>query len=259
MKTKRLWLSLFVSLLLPSSVYAGGPSAQEIMDKALEHNAMGFQAGQAQIALAIQDKAGTKRVRTMEVKSKKMEDASTRTLVTLTSPKEVKGQAFLFAENKGAEDDVWMYVPAFSVTRRIEGGQKKGAFLGSHFTYADLESRDMKNGAYKKLPDKKIGKMDVFVVSATPNKDNGSEYTQVVVYVRKTDFVPVKMEFFGKTNTIEKVLFVETLDTSADGKTYAKQMTLRPSEGGFTSIRIDALDNTTDLPTAAFSKDRLGK
>ena len=174
----------------------------------------------------------------MNVKSRKMEDQSTRTLVTLSAPKEVKGQAFLFSENTAGEDDVWMFVPAFGVTRRIEGGQKKGSFLGSHFTYADLESRDVKGGEYKKLKDETIGKMDVFVVSASPSKDTKSDYTKVIMYVRKKDYIPVKMKFFDKSKSVAKTLFVEKLDTTADGKTYAKQMTLRPAEGGYTSIRI---------------------
>ncbi len=247
-------ISLLV--LLPSVAFADEPTADEIIDKSLDQNAMGFQAGKAQLTLKIEDSSGDSRVRKLDVKSKKLNDL-TRTLVTLTSPKEVRGQAFLFAEKKG-EDDVWMYLPAFKVTRRIEGGQKNGSFLGSHFTYADLESRDLKEATYDRKPDEKIGKHEVYVVEATPKKSADSDYEKVVTYVRKDDYIPLKVKFYEKGDKVAKTLFVEKLDKTSEGQTYAKQMTLRPKGGGYTTIVINALDEA-ELPDSLFSKDQLGK
>lgn len=250
-------VALLVSFAAPAAAQSSSPSADEIMDKALDQNAMGFQSGKAQLTLTIEDAKGSKRVRSLDVKSKQL-TGLTRTLVTLTAPKEVRGQAFLFAEQKG-EDDVWMFLPAFKVTRRIEGGQKNGAFLGSHFTYADLESRDLKDADYQRLPDEKIASDEVYVVKATPNKGATSDYTSIINYVRKSDFMPLKVKFFGKGDKLEKTIFVEKLDKTSEGQTYAKQMTLRPQSGGFTTLQIDALETSSELPDSIFSKDQLGK
>ena len=249
---------LFVLLtsLASASAFAEEPTADQIIDKALDQNAMGFQSGKAQLTLTIEDAKGAKRVRSLEVKSKQVGELG-RTLVTLTAPKEVRGQAFLFAEQTG-EDDVWMFLPAFKVTRRIEGGQKNGAFLGSHFTYADLESRDLKESTYEKLPDEKIGADAVYVIKATPKAGVKSDWASVVTYVRKTDFIPLKLKFFGKSGKAERTIFVEKIDKTSDGQTYAKQMTLRPVAGGFTTIQISALE-TADLPDSLFTKEQLGK
>src|SRR5690606_3657659 len=116
-----------------------------------------------------------------------------------------------FVENKEADDDVWMYVPAFKVTRRVEGSQKRGAFLGTHFTYADLETRDIKDGAYKRLPDETIGKIPVFVIEAVPGDPKQSDYGKVVVYVRKDDYIPLRVRFFDKNGNLDKTLFMEKL------------------------------------------------
>jgi len=147
MRFGRAFIIALTTSLFAVSASAEEPTAQQIVDKALDQNAMGFQSGKAQLSLTIEDARKDRRVRKLEVKSKNVGELA-RTLVTLTEPKEVRGQAFLFAEQKG-EDDVWMYLPAFKVTRRIEGGQKNGSFLGSHFTYADLESRDLKDADYE--------------------------------------------------------------------------------------------------------------
>ncbi len=233
-------------------------SAKQIIDESLEKNSLGFQSGQANLTLIIEDKAGSRRVRKLDVKSKKVSEA-TQTLVALTHPKEVKGQAFLFAENKKSEDDVWMYVPAFKVTRRIEGSQKSGSFLGSHFTYADLESRDIKDAKYKRLEDDKIGKHAVYVVQSTPNKGSESDYSKVISYIRKSDSMPLKMRFFDKSGDVGKTLFVEKLDKTDNGETYVKRMTLRPRSGGYTTIKLEAFDDDAELADALFSKDQLGK
>lgn len=237
-----------------------GPSAQEIVDKMLDNNnSLGFQAGRAQLSLLIEDKTGERRVRSLDVKSKNF-DGATRTVVKLTEPKEVKGQAFLFAANKAAEDDVWMFLPAFKVTRRIEGSNKKGAFLGSHFTFADLESRDVKDSAHKRLEDEKIAKDEVFVIESTPKDASKSDYGKVVSFIRKDDYVPLKVRFYDKDGKSElKTIFVERLDKDSKGKSYVKQMTLRAKSGGYTTLKIDALDENAQLPDAIFSKDEFGK
>lgn len=247
---------LACALALPA--LAAEMSASDIIDKALETNSLGFSEGQAEMSLIIEDKAGNRRVRKLDVHSKKVDDA-TRTRVELTAPKELRGQSFLFAENTSGADDVWMYVPAFKVTRRIEGSDKDSAFLGSHFTFADLESRGLKHANYKRLEDDKIGKHEVYVIESTPKKGAESEYGKVTAYIRKSDYMPLKLKFYDGTDDLMKTLFVEKLDETDSGKTYVERMTLRPEGGGFTTIKIAGLDSEADIPDSAFSRDQLGK
>ncbi len=255
--TSRIWVAIIFALAfaLASPVAAEELTADEIVDKALDFNSLGFQSGQAQVTLTVENQGGDKKTRKLDLKSKKV-DERMRTLVTLTAPKDVRGQAFLFAEQE-AEDDVWMYLPAFKIVRRIEGGQKDGSFLGSHFTYADLESRDTKEAAYKKLDDEKVGKHAVYVIEATPKKGSESDYSKVLMYIRKSDFIPLKTRFF-KGEKVDKTIFVEKLDKTESGKTYVKQMTLRPAAGGYTRMSLDAFDDT-ELADSIFAKDQLGK
>lgn len=253
------WFALSIILMgFPASGFATEPppTAKEIVDRAVDRNAMGFQTGQAQLTLIVEDAKKEKRERKLDVKSKKI-DGRGHTLVTLTEPAEVQGQAFLFVE-RDDEDDVWMYLPAFKVTRRIEGGQKNGAFLGSHFTYADLESRSLKDGEYTLLPEEKIGKYDTYVVESKPKKGTKGDYSKVVIWVRKTDFIPMRVRFFGEGEKVIKTLFVEKLDKTSKGQTYAKQLTLRAEGGGYTTMKIDALSES-ELDDALFTKDQLGR
>jgi hypothetical protein len=256
-------LSLLLLLALPVAALAqdaAKPSAQQIVDEMTSRqSALGFDTGQAQLTLTIKDRAGDTRVRKLDVRSKKGE-AGQRTLVRLLEPAEVKGQTFLFSQNKSGEDDIWMFVPAFKVTRRVEGSQKKGAFLGSHISFSDLESRDVTASSSVRLPDEVINKDEVFVVESTPKDASSSDYGKVITYVRKKDYIPLKVKFFAKDGKEElKTLFAQRLDTGANGKVYIKQMTIHAKQGGSTMIVLDSLDEAAELPDAIFSKDQLGK
>ena len=236
-------------------------TAQQIIDKMSARNStLGVNQGQAQITLLIKDKSGDKRVRSMQVRSKKIGE-SAKSVVKLTAPKEVKGQSFLFSENKSADDDVWMFLPAFKVTRRIEGSNKKGAFLGSHFSFSDLESRDIKSGTYKKLPDEKIKTEEVYVIQSTPKSSVKSEYGKVVTYVRKRDYLPSKVKFYAPDGTtLVKTIFMQQFAKTSKGEPYVKQMTLSlPEGGGFTTIKIDSISDSVDLPDAIFTKEQFSK
>ncbi|MEM1348242.1 MAG: outer membrane lipoprotein-sorting protein, partial [Myxococcota bacterium] len=187
-------------------------TADQIMEAALDGNgSFGVEAGRAQLTLLIEDQRGDRRTRKLAVRSKSLGGAA-RTVVTLTAQSEVKGQAFLFAENPKAEDDVWMYLPAFGVTRRVEGSQKKGSFLGTHFTFDDLESRDIRESSHERLDDEKIGKTPVYVISSTPKDPSSSSYGKVVSYVRQSDAQSLKVRFFDKDKkTVLKTIFVEKI------------------------------------------------
>lgn len=235
-------------------------TADQIIDAMLDGNdSFGVGAGQAQLTLLIEDQRGDRRTRKLAVRSKKLGDAA-RTVVTLTAPSEVKGQAFLFAENLEGEDDVWMYLPAFGVTRRVEGSQKKGSFLGTHFTFADLESRDIKDSTHERLDDEKIGKTAVYVISSTPKDPSSSSYGKVTSYVRQSDSQILKVRFYDKDKkSVLKTIFVEKIAKSSDGKPYAKQMTLRSKAGGYTTLVIDGVDEKAEIPDALFTREAFGK
>ena len=253
------WLLVGLLVAAPlAEANAEEESAEAIVEEALETNAIEFESGRAEVRLVIEDRNGDRSTRERTLESKEI-DGAVRTLIELTAPEELKGQSFLFAENEEGDDDVWMFVPAFDVTRRIEGSKKQGAFLGSHFTYNDLESRDVAQADYDKKGDDKIGDHAVHVIEATPNDSAQSEYGKVVVYIRKSDKAPLKFKFYDEDDELMKTLFVEKLDETDEGNTYIKQMQMRSEKGGFTRIVIESIESGIDTPDATFTKDQLGK
>jgi outer membrane lipoprotein-sorting protein len=232
--------------------------AASIVEDALATNSLQFESARAEFKLTIEGDNGDTSERQMVVQSAEV-DGAVRTRIELTAPPDVEGQAFLFAENESGADDVWMYVPAFSVTRRIEGSKKQGSFLGSHFTYNDLESRSIEAADYQKTGTDEIGGHEVWVIEATPRDEAESAYGTVVTHIRKKDRAPLKFEFLDEDDEPVKTLYVEKLATTDSGTTYIKQMRMQSDKGGYSRIAIESLETDADVPTSIFNKEQLGQ
>jgi outer membrane lipoprotein-sorting protein len=251
-------VALAGSVCAPNVAAAEEPDAQEIVDRSIEKHSFEFESGRTEMKLVVEGDDGDRSEKKMVSKTK-LFDGEPRTLIELTHPEDLKGQSFLFARNEEGSDDVWMYVPAFEVTRRLEGSKKQGAFLGSHFTYADLESRDVQRADYKKKGEDEVGNHDVYVIEATPTSSEQSDYGSVELYVRKSDFVPLKFIFRDDSGDVIKRLLVTRVGSTDDGRKYLKQMKMKSRKEGYSVVTIESIEPDVDLPDSIFSKEQLGK
>jgi outer membrane lipoprotein-sorting protein len=231
-------------------------SADEIVNRALETDTAGFPTGEVVMSLIIQDASGETRERRMQVRSM-TENGDGRALVRVVAPVEQAGQSYLFRENAGGQDDVFVYLPALDdAPRRISRSQKNGSFMGTHFTYADLESRDIRDATYTRLPDETIGTFPVYVVDAVPNDGVESEYASIRMWVRTTDFIPLRIRFFDDAGTAQQTMFTE--ETAVDGeRVYVRRLTLRPATGGATTMIIDNVDFDAAIAPSEFTRENL--
>lgn len=233
-----------------------GLSAQDIVDRMLDTDSLGFQTGEVSMTLIIQDRSGESRERRLVIRGMNEGDAG-RALVRVIAPAEQAGQAYLFREQDGAEDDVYVYLPALdSAPRRISGSQKNGSFMGTHFTYADLETRDIRGGTYTRHPDETIGRFPVYVIDAVPEADADSEYARVRIWVRHGDFIPLRTRFFDGSGAEAKTIFTEET-AEEDGRVYVRRMTLRPASGGATTIILDSVDFDAEVSATEFTPQAL--
>ena len=60
-------------------------------------------------------------------------------MIEFTGPADVAGTKFLITEPKEGADEQLLYLPAFDKVQKISGSSRKGAFMGSDFSYEDLD------------------------------------------------------------------------------------------------------------------------
>lgn len=259
-------LVLLAALAVPGAAVAqdAPPAAadsltpREILDRSLEQNGLGITGGVATMRLTV-EKDGKSETKELRIESQRDADSDeSKSRMTLLAPAEMAGEAYLFLGNDTREDDVYMFLPAFKQTRKVSGSDKTGSFLGTHLTFSDLETRDLESGEAKRLEDEKIGPHDCYVVEATPAPDDDSAYGRVVTWVRKTDFMPLRIEFYGRDGKLDKRMFSKKISKQGETR-YVKTLSIQPEAGGSTTMEILEVDFDAELPARTFSKDALGQ
>ncbi len=133
-----------------------------------------------------------------------------KSFIAYLSPADIKGTALLTWKNNEREDDQWLYIPALRKDQRIAGGEKKKYFMGTDFTYADLESENLSDFNYKCLEEKSCGgKYTCFIVEATPKSsdiENRTGYSKRVLEVDNQKFVSRKVDFYNTKGELLKTL-----------------------------------------------------
>ena len=143
------------------------------------------------------DKKDRKRTREIEIFSKDYADVD-KSISFFKSPGDVKGTAYMSFnwETPSKEDDSWLYLPALQKVNRIASSDRSGSFMGSDFTYTDIDGFELNDYNYelKKESDLVEGK-DCWVIELTPkNKKviDKTGYLKSLQWIRKDIFIPVK-------------------------------------------------------------------
>lgn len=193
-------------------------TGKEIMEKVDNRNS--GESRHALMGMDLVDKSGNVRPRTLEVwsvKYNKSEDLD-KIVMNFTKPASIKNTRFLQIENKDRDDDKWIYLPALGRVRRISSSQGDQSFVGSDFTYDDMESRDVDEDNHKLLKEEKYNGYECWVVESIPKNMDDSQYSKRISWITKEHLVPVKNELYNKkTGELQKVLRVEKEIKKVDG------------------------------------------
>jgi len=118
----------------------------------------------------------------------------------------------LSMEISPGESQQFIYLPAFKKTKRIVGTQKGKSFMGTDFSYSDLEGRDVEATTWKQLPDEKIQGEDCHVIEGRPKNLADEQYGRTVLWIHKKNKIPLRTDFYGrKAQVVLKRLSVNKL------------------------------------------------
>ena len=79
-------------------------------------------------------------VRTLQILRKQSVQPG-KALVRFLEPPDVRRTSVLIVENDAANDDLWVYLPAVRMTRRISSSQRADSFFGTDLSYEDVEPK----------------------------------------------------------------------------------------------------------------------
>ena len=91
--------------------------------------------------------------------------------------------------------------------QRIAKGSKQAYFMGTDFTFEDLEPENLTNFNYKILKEESVDGKKCWVIQSVPanaETKKSSAYAKRVLWVRKDNYYTVKIQFFDKRNKLVK-------------------------------------------------------
>lgn len=156
------------------------------------------------------DKKGQERSREVLMLRKEDEKGS-RSVGIILAPPDDKGLAVLQIDEPGKHSVQYLYQPAYQRLREVPPSDKKSRFLGSDFTYEDMQKPHVEDGRHKLLREEPLDGQPCYVVESRPNEEAGSQYAKIVQWIRKDNFVPVQAELYDPEGPLVKRLKVEGL------------------------------------------------
>lgn len=208
--------------------------------------------------LVLTDKDGKKQDRTFSAWAKRDAQNLRRTLVRFEAPAAVEGVAFLMTQREHEPDEQYLYLPKFKSTRRIAGAaERQGSFMGSDFSYADLERRDVREAAYEALADEAIGGKPCAHVVAKPK--GPSAYGRVELWIRREDAVPLRIAMFDADGSLLKTTSTKRVRTVGGEPVVVESRTENAKNGHVTELVIDEIVRDDALDDAFFSPANLAR
>ena len=179
---------------------AWGQSAEEIIKKAIEQRRVDNSI--QLIGMTLEAKNGGKQQRTFELTIRRDDDA-VRSYTKFTNPPELANTQFVVVDRPDQNDPQLMYLPSLKRVQRIAGKARKGSFMGSDFSYADLEIS--LNGDETHTMKEESDSM--WVIES--NGGQAAVYSKWISHISKATYLPEKIEFYDKRGKQVKILVVE--------------------------------------------------
>ena len=251
---------IFAAIFIFIGIFAYSQSAQLSSDAIVERSRNRIKADttstRSKMILTAKNGAVTERV--MDQYSKKDSKGSNRAIIVFQDPASVRGTRFLTIENPGKDNDQWIFLPSLGKVRRIAASEGSGSFMGTDFSYDDISSvdRNVNMDTHKTLREEKHNGKDCYVIESTP-KDASYQYSKMIQWIDKENFVPHKVELYDKRGGQAKLLeILELREVQGRLAIMVTRMTTLAA-GTSTSLNVQALKYDDPIPEGVFTTNYL--
>ncbi len=236
---------LFTFVVLSFTAFTNGdPEATAIIKKS-EENFRGLSSkGELDLQIVRPDWS-----RTISIKSwAKGEDYS---LMLITGPARDKGMAFLKREK-----EIWNWQPTIERVIKLPPSMMMQSWMGSDFTNDDLvrQSSIVTDYEHTLTGEETIEGRDCHVIELVPNEDAAVVWGKVKMWVDKTDFIQMKVEFYDEDEYLVNTMFAYDVKDMG-GRTIPSRMEIIPAEedGNKTVLVYKSLSFDVPIEDSFFS------
>lgn len=221
--------AMILAVLMAANAQAQNLSAEEIMRKVDER--YDGDTSVADSTMVLIDRRDRQRVRQLRIYSKDYGE-DTRSLSFFESPADISGTSYLNYDwdEEARDDDSWLYLPALQQVKRIASSDKSDSFMGSDFTYSDINGLEFAWYDYSFISESEmVDGHDTWVIEVVPKpefKDRAEDSTGNLkshVWIRKDAFLMVKSQIWVKRGNRLKYFTASEIE-QIDGIWTAKRL-----------------------------------
>lgn len=262
MKTHRaILVATVIALLGPSprvSLAQAKPTTREILAKLLDADPFGLGGTILSAHATLKSKSGATSQLAFNARSRRYAPPFSKSLVRFTAPADLAGAGFLQIQKQDGDDERFLFLPDLPRSRRISGNLRSSSFMGTDFSFADLDRRDLRETTATSKPDENIGKFACFHIDSTPMRAD-SPYSHVEIWVRVDNYLPLKMQMYDRAKTLFKTFNALEVKRISGHWYITKSVMVDHSQGHETSLVIDSVQPTADIPDDEFTVRNLEK
>ena len=249
------WPMLLASLVIVIAVlgsHARAIDVTEIIDKANEVSYYQGFDGKANVHMSIIDNQGREREREFVILRHNLsEDLSEQKFyVYFNRPADVNKTSFMVWKNIDRDDDRWLYMPALDLVKRIAASDKRTSFVGSHFFYEDVSGRNPAEDNHELIEETD----NFYVVQSTPKNPNSVEFSYYKLWIHKTSFIPVKIEYFDTEDNVYRTYEALKVETIQDFITVVESRMTDTRIGGHTTLTYSDVSYDLGIGEDIFSE-----
>ena len=179
-----------------------------------------------------------------------------KAMLKFTAPAEVKGVALLILNHPDRASDQWMWIPANARERRIALQDRSTRFFGTDFSFEDLEERDVNQYDYKLLDEEPVDGAPTWKIESRPRAGKASQYTSSVIWVRKDNYAPAKIDSFTKDKLIRQLHYFDIQNVQGIW-TARKLEVFDVGRNSRTTLMLDKLQYNVPLKDESFTLQAL--
>jgi hypothetical protein len=245
-------------LLTAGAARADQPTARAVVDHVLESDPWGLSGAAISAHAVVRDKSGATRELTFSGRSHRYDGLLSKSLVRFSAPADIAGVGFLQIQAKGGDDDRFLYLPELKRSRRISGSNRGQSFMSTDFSYGDLDRRDLRNAAVRAHGEEALAGFPCWRITVEPSGTDAS-YARAELWVRKDNFVPLKMQMYSRSGSLLKTLTTQEV-RRIHGRWFITRSTMVNEEAGRqTELAITQIDPRDDIADSEFSVRNLEK
>ncbi|MEN8249735.1 MAG: outer membrane lipoprotein-sorting protein [Bacteroidota bacterium] len=257
MKTIKLYSALILLAIISTlgahrtMAQTGQEIAEKVYDRATPNN------GESDMTMTLINSKGKERQRFLHQFFKDYGDTEKKTMF-FKSPADVKNTSFMnFSYDGDQDDDQWLYLPALKKVKRISGGSKDNYFMGSDFTYEDMEKRSPNKDDHKLIKTETLKGEECYVIESTPIEEG--QYSKRVAWVIKDKWIPLKVEFYDEDEELLKILSITKYEELKGYWTIVTQEMKNVQREHKTAINLSNIKVENGIGDAYFTQRAMAK